>query len=99
MGVTTYISLFSKIKVRIREAQVKATLAANAQMIAMYWDIGKMIGERQNAEGWSARIISKLSIHLKNELPNLKGFSERNLSYMLRFANEYSILQQPVAKL
>jgi hypothetical protein len=42
MEVTTYICLFSEIKVRIREAQVKATLAANAQMIAMYWDIGKM---------------------------------------------------------
>jgi predicted nuclease of restriction endonuclease-like (RecB) superfamily len=99
MEVTTYISLFSEIKVRIRKAQVKATLAANAQMIAMYWDIGKMISERQNTEGWSARIVSKLSTDLKSELPELKGFSERNLGYMLRFANEYSILQQPVAKL
>jgi predicted nuclease of restriction endonuclease-like (RecB) superfamily len=99
MEVTNYISLFSEIKVRIREAQVKATLAANAQMIAMYWDIGKMISERQNTEGWSSGIISKLSLDLKNELPELKGFSERNLGYMLRFANEYSILQQPVAKL
>jgi predicted nuclease of restriction endonuclease-like (RecB) superfamily len=99
MEVTNYISLFSEIKVRIREAQVKATLAANAQMIAMYWDIGKMISERQNTEGWSSGIIPKLSIDLKNELPELKGFSERNLGRMLQFANEYSILPQPVAKL
>jgi predicted nuclease of restriction endonuclease-like (RecB) superfamily len=98
MEVTNYISLFSEIKVRIREAQVKATLAVNAQMITMYWDIGKMISERQNTEGWSAGIIPKLSVDLKNELPELKGFSERNLGRMLQFANEYSILQQLVAK-
>jgi DUF1016 N-terminal domain len=35
----------------------------------------------------------------KNELPELKGFSERNLKYMLLFANEYAIVQQPVAQL
>jgi predicted nuclease of restriction endonuclease-like (RecB) superfamily len=99
MEVTTYISLFSEIKVRIREAQVKATLAANAQMIAMFWDIGKMISERQNKEGWGANVIRRLSIDLKNELPELKGFSERNLKYMLLFANEYAIVQQPVAQL
>jgi DUF1016 N-terminal domain len=35
-------------------------------------------------------------------LINVKGYSERNLAYMLRFAQEYpdkSILQQAVAKL
>jgi predicted nuclease of restriction endonuclease-like (RecB) superfamily len=99
MEVTTYISLFSEIKVRIRQAQVKATMAANAQMIAMYWDIGKMISERQNLEGWGTNVIHRLSVDLKNELPELKGFSERNLGRMLQFANEYSILPQAVAKL
>lgn len=97
MEVTTHISFFSEVKVRIRQAQVKATLAANAEMIAMYWDIGKMISGRQNSEGWSSGIISKLSADLKNELPELKGFSERNLGYMLRFANEYPIPQQPAS--
>ncbi len=99
MEVTNYISLFSEIKTRIRTAQVKATLAANAQMITMYWDIGKMIIERQNNEGWGANVIRRLSIDLKKELPELKGFSQRNMEYMLRFANEYVIVQQPVAQL
>jgi predicted nuclease of restriction endonuclease-like (RecB) superfamily len=99
MEVTNYISLFSEIKVRIREAQVKATLAVNAQMITMYWDIGKMISERQNKEGWGANVIRRLSIDIRNELPELKGFSQRNMEYMLQFAKEYSIPQQPVAEL
>jgi predicted nuclease of restriction endonuclease-like (RecB) superfamily len=99
MEVTNYISLFSEIRVRIREAQVKATLAVNAQMITMYWDIGKMISERQNKEGWGANVIRRLSIDIRNELPELKGFSQRNMEYMLQFAKEYSIPQQSVAEL
>ena len=99
MGLTNYISFFADIKVRIREAQTKATLAANAQMIALYWDIGKIILEKQKQEGWGSSIIKRLSLDLKNDLPEMNGFSERNLWRMLRFANEYAILPQPVALL
>ena len=99
MQLTNYPLLLADIKIKIREAQVKATLSANAQMIRMYWDIGNMISQKQKIEGWGASVIAKLSKDLKIELPELRGFSERNLKNMLRFANEYSILQQPVAKL
>lgn len=99
MELTSYLSLFSEIKFRIREAQIKATLAANSQMIRMYWDIGKMISQKQLKEGWGANVIQKLSIDLKNELPELKGFSERNLKYMLKFSTEYAFVQQSVAQL
>ena len=99
MQVTNYISFFSNIKIKIREAQVKATLSANAQMIQMYWDIGNMISEKQKIEGWGANVISKLSLDLKKEMPELRGFSERNLKYMQFFANEYPIGQQLVAQL
>ena len=99
MEVTNYISFFSNVKQKIRAAQVKATLSANAQMIKMYWDIGKMIAEKQKIEGWGANVILKLSLDLKKEMPELKGFSERNLKYMQFFANEYSIGQQPVAQI
>ena len=46
--------------------------------------------------------IPRLATDLKNDLPEEKGFSERNIGYMIRFAREYGappILQQPVAKL
>ena len=50
--LTRYGELLTQIKDRIRRAQVKATLSANAEMILMYWDIGWMIHERQQHEGW-----------------------------------------------
>lgn len=71
-------------------------------MILLYWQTGKMIAERQQQEGWAAKVIPRLATDLKHEFADLKGFSERNLGYMLRFALEYPeelILQQAVAKL
>ncbi|RLB92025.1 MAG: DUF1016 domain-containing protein, partial [Deltaproteobacteria bacterium] len=97
-----YSQLLTRIKDRIRRAQVKATLSANAEMILMYWDIGRMIHERQQQEGWGSKVIPKLAQDIRNELPEVKGFSERNIGYMIRFAREYDnplILQQAVAKL
>jgi len=100
--LTLYRDLLSDIKSRVRKAQHRAALSANAEMILMYWDIGRMIIARQKQEGWGAGVIPRLAADLKNELPELKGFSERNIGYMIRFAREYSappMLQQPVAKM
>jgi predicted nuclease of restriction endonuclease-like (RecB) superfamily len=102
MEVKLYQSLFSDIKLKIEKAQLKAILSVNAEMIFLYWQIGNTIAQQQQNKGWSSGIIPKLSLDLKNAFPSLKGYSERNLGYMLRFVKEYpkeSILQQVVAKL
>ncbi len=97
-----YPELLGQIKQRIRQGQTRAIFSANAEMISMYWDIGRMLHERQKREGWGAGVIPRLSKDIHNELPEIKGFSERNIGYMIRFAREYDaspILQRPVAKL
>ena len=96
-----YADLLGDIKSRIRQAQNRAALAVNAELVRLYWDVGRLILARQQLEGWGAAVIPRLSRDLHNELPELKGFSERNIGYMIRFAREYgaqAILQQPVAK-
>jgi len=101
-GIVLYANLLGDIKKRILQAQVKATLSANAEMIMMYWDVGRMVHQRQQQQGWSAAIIPNLSRDLRNELPEVKGFSERNLGRMLAFYHNYQdidlFLPQPVAK-
>ena len=97
-----YGELLVEIKNRIRQGQNRAALSANAEMIAMYWDIGRMIHQRQKEKGWGAGVIPRLAVDLKNELPEVKGFSERNIKRMLAFFREYSdlvIVPQPVAQL
>ena len=78
-----YGELLSQIKERIRRAQVKAALSANAGMILMYWDIGRMIHERQQHEGWGAKVVPRLSQDIRNEFPEVKGFSKRNIGLSL----------------
>jgi len=98
-----YPRLLNDIKARIRIAQVKATFSANREMILMYWDIGRMIAARQKAAGWGAAIIPRLARDIRNELPEVKGFSERNIGRMIAFYLEYPdlavILPMSLAKL
>jgi len=98
-----YASLQDDIKHRIRQAQTKAVLSANREMLLLYWDVGRMIDQRQKKEGWGTGVIPKLSSDLRNELPEIKGYSERNLKRMIRFYREYPLLcpemPQPVAQL
>lgn len=87
--LTLYRDLLGEIKTRVQQAQHRAVLSANAELIAMYWDIGRMIAARQKAEGWGAGVIPRLAADLKNELPEEKGFSETNLKRMVQFCREY----------
>jgi predicted nuclease of restriction endonuclease-like (RecB) superfamily len=97
-----YGNLLSDIKTRIRQAQVKAMLSVNAEMISMYSDIGKIIYERQKLERWGAGVIPRLAKDIQNELSDIKGFSERNIQFMVQFYKEYeadfAIVKQPVSK-
>ena len=84
-----YRDLLGDIKTRVRQAQNRAALSANAEMILMYWDVGRMIAARQQQEGWGAGVIPRLAADLKNDLPEEKGFSDTNLKRMVQFSREY----------
>ena len=97
-----YAPLLAEIKMRVQTARVKAGLAANRELLALYWDIGRLILDRQQREGWGAKVIDRLSQDLQREFPGQQGFSPRNLKYMRAFAGawpETAIVQPPVAKL
>ena len=98
-----YAELLGQIKLRIRQGQTRAVFSANAELISMYWDIGRMLHERQHREGWGAAVIPRLSRDLRNDLSEVKGFSERNIKLMVQFYREYPSLfpigQRSVAQL
>jgi predicted nuclease of restriction endonuclease-like (RecB) superfamily len=97
-----YAGLLSDIKQRVRHAQTRAVLAVNAELIKLYWGIGALIDSRQQQRGWGASVIPRLARDLHNELPEEKGFSERNIKQMLAFYREYphlAIVQQSVAQI
>jgi predicted nuclease of restriction endonuclease-like (RecB) superfamily len=96
MAYKNYKELLIEIKSKVQEAQLKSVMAANSQMLLLYWQMGQYILQNQAAEGWGTKIINKLSVDLKKEFPAIKGFSPRNLLYMKQFAEAYpvAILEQ-----
>ena len=84
-----YQSFLKDIKERILSAQYEALRAVNKELIALYVDIGKMIVERQEKEGWGKSVVERLSEDLQKEFPGIKGFSVQNLWYMRRFHLTY----------
>ncbi len=98
-----FADLLGDVKQRIQAAQTRAMTRVNAELVRLYWDIGGLIEQRQQQEGWGASVIPKLSAELRNDLPELKGFSERNIKSMLAFYRAYPaperFVQQPVAQL
>jgi predicted nuclease of restriction endonuclease-like (RecB) superfamily len=99
---TGYVSFLDDVKTRIRAAQVKAALAVNAELVLLYWSIGRDILARQKKEGWGAHVIDRLSGDLRSAFPEMQGFSPRNLKYMRAFAGAWPdrrIVQQLAAQL
>lgn len=84
-----YASFLRSLKDQIRQAQVKAALAVNHELILLYWKIGREILTRQQQEGWGTKVIDRLARDLKREFPEMSGFSSRNLKYMRSFAEAY----------
>ncbi len=102
-AIKRYGEMLADIKTRILQAQTRAVMSANTEMIQMYWDIGRMVAIKQDVEGWGAAVIPRLALDLHNDLSEIKGFSERNIGRMIAFFRAYpgmdEILPQPVAKL
>jgi predicted nuclease of restriction endonuclease-like (RecB) superfamily len=99
---TEYANFFISLKERVRAAQVKAALSVNRELVLLYWQIGKAIIDSQEAFSWGDKMLERLASDLRQEFPDMKGFSPRNLKYMRYFARTYpgfSIGQQPVAQL
>ena len=91
MNDKEYKRLLVIVKDKVATAQLKTVSAANRQLLLLYWQLGRLILENQQKEGWGAKVIELLSADLKKEFSGIKGFSERNLKYMRKFAESYTI--------
>lgn len=97
-----YDEFLCELKERIRNAQVRAVLAVNRELVLLYWQIGDEILSRQQQQGWGAKVVTQLAKDLRQEFPEIKGFSSRNLKYMRAFAKAYpdeQIVQQAAAQI
>jgi predicted nuclease of restriction endonuclease-like (RecB) superfamily len=97
-----YAEFLREIKERIRNAQVRAALNVNRELVLLYWQLGREILTRQQKDGWGAKVIERLSRDLRAAFPEMKGLSRTNLLYMQAFARAYpdeAIVQQLVGQI
>lgn len=102
---STYKQWLIELKGKIRSAQIKAAIAVNTELILFYWELGKMISEKQTV--WGSKFLENLSKDLQDEFPDMKGFSVSNLKTCKLFfeyfrsqaVNEIAIGSQPVNQL
>jgi len=85
----SYAVVLGEIRKLIRTERLRVVIAANAAMVLLYWDIGRLILERQGKEGWGAKVIDRLSADLREAYPDMRGLSSRNLKYMRAFASAW----------
>lgn len=90
MNTNEYLEIVDNIKSNIRSAQYKAAVAANKELIMLYWNIGKIINTHKS---WGNKFIENLAQDIKLDFPDMKGFSVRNLKYMSKFAVTYDDIE------
>ena len=98
----SYRDLLARLKQQIQTAQVRAAVSVNRELVLLYWQIGRDILERQEKEGWGAKVIDQLAKDLRQSFPGMQGFSPRNLKYMRALAEAWpdrAIVQEPLAQL
>jgi predicted nuclease of restriction endonuclease-like (RecB) superfamily len=91
-----YANFIIHLKSKIRSSQLKAAISVNREMIKLYWEIGKEITEKQEAERWGTSVLEKIAKDLQNEFPGVAGFSRSSLFRMKAFYSAYKKVAQAV---
>lgn len=100
--IVGYDDFLRELKTGISLAQLRAAISVNKELVLLYWQIGQDILNRQQQQGWGAKVINRLAADLRKAFPEMKGFSLRNLKYMRAFAEAYPMeefVQQAAAQI
>lgn len=99
---TEVLTAVKEIKSAIVRAQARVSASANAEMLSLYFGIGRYVSHKTKTEKWGTGVIDSISAQLQKEMPGLRGFSSRNIRNMRKFYESWgdgSIWQTPSAKL
>ncbi|CAN5897927.1 PDDEXK nuclease domain-containing protein [soil metagenome] len=98
-----YETFLAELKERIQTARLRAAASVNRELIALYWQIGRDLVERQKAHRWGKSVVEQLARDLQSEFPGMSGFSPRNVwrmrAFYLAYTEEVRKLPRPVAEL
>ncbi len=100
---TDYAGFLADLKTRIRTAQTRAALSVNRELIALYFDVGRLLVEKQETLKWGDAVVAQIARDLKREFPSLEGYSKRNLyrmrAFYLAYKDDGEFVPQAVAQI
>lgn len=85
-----YVQWIYDIKERFRNTQIKTAIKVNSEQLLFNWQLGRDLVMRKVEEKWGTGIVEQLSLDLRNEFPDIKGFSTTNLWYMKKWYMFYA---------
>ncbi|MDR2026417.1 MAG: PDDEXK nuclease domain-containing protein [Prevotellaceae bacterium] len=94
-----YSHVLRQIIAEVKSARVIVARRVNASVMQMYWNIGKRLSEEKLENGYGTGVVERLSVDLKNEFPDITGFSPRNLWDMKRFYEFYNTVDEKLPQL
>jgi len=92
---TDYAEWIAEVKHRYRSAQVKAAVKVNAEKLLWNWQMGRDLVQKKAEERWGAGVVEQVSLDLRREFPNEKGFSAPNLWFMKKWYLYYTEKVEP----
>ena len=100
---TDYRQALAAIKQRIQSSQTRAVLAVNAELLGLYWDIGRQLDAWQRERAWGSAVVEQMAQDLQASYPGMKGFSRSSLFAMRQFfaffSPRFEVVPQPVGQL
>lgn len=73
----------------IKQSRSNAIRAINAELIDLYWSIGKNISVKIANSEWGDSVVSELARYIQRNEPEIKGFSDKNIWRMKQFYEAY----------
>jgi len=87
-----YKVLLQEIVQVVQQSQLYAVRSVQQTTNLLYWEIGKMIIERQNLYGWGAAVADKLSLDLQEKIGAGQSWSACNLRMLRQLYEDYTHL-------
>jgi predicted nuclease of restriction endonuclease-like (RecB) superfamily len=91
INISDFSVWVTALKAKIHAVRNKLAFSINAQILELYWEIGKDIAGKQEVSGWGSKFVDRIATELKHEFPEIKGFSRRNVYAILQWYKFYSV--------
>lgn len=80
---------FSAILNIIEASKIRAIKAVNAELIKMYWEVGKYLSSLIENSSFGDKVIDEIAAYISQNNASIKGFNRRGLYRMKQFYETY----------